>query len=116
MHLLIHYNGEIRRLSFDIQNEQNDHGELVPMADQIEKDTGRSPDEVSADTGYCSEDNIGALETREIRGTIATGRQKHGTSSPTAEQEKRQDLAPGLYAGRRADGITCRERVIPTGC
>ena len=70
--------------------EQNDHDELVPMVDQIEENTGHLPDEVSVDTGYCSEDNIGALEAREIRGYIATGRQKHGTLSPTANQEKRQ--------------------------
>ncbi len=60
------------------------------MVDQIEENTGHLPDELSADTGYCSEDNIGALEAREIRGYIATGRQKHGTLSPTANQEKRQ--------------------------
>jgi len=73
-----------------VKAQQNDHDELMPMVDQIEENTGRLPDEISADTGYCSEGNIGALEAREIRGYIATGRQKHGTSSPTANQEKRQ--------------------------
>jgi len=70
--------------------KQNDHDELVPLVDQIEKNTGHLPREVSADTAYCSEENIAALEAREIRGYIATGRQKHGTASPTDYPEKRQ--------------------------
>ena len=70
--------------------KQNDHDELMPMMDQIEKNTGCLPKETSADTGYCSEKNIEALETREIRGYIATGRQKHGTASATGNEEKRQ--------------------------
>ena len=73
-----------------VKAQQNDHDELMPMVDQIEENTRRLPDEISADTGYCSEGNIGAFKAREIRGYIATGRQKHGTSSPTANQEKRQ--------------------------
>ena len=41
-----------------VNAEQNDHDELLPMVNQIEENTGRLPDEVSADAGYCSEDNI----------------------------------------------------------
>ena len=74
----------------DVTARQNDHDELVPLVDQIEENTGRMPTEVSADTGYCSEENIEALEDREIRGYIATGRQKHGTASATANEEKRR--------------------------
>ena len=74
----------------EVRAKQNDHDELVPMVDQIKENTGHSPKEVSADTGYCSEGNIEALEDREIRGYLATGRQKHGTSSATANEEKRQ--------------------------
>ncbi len=68
--------------------KQNDHDELVPMVDQIEENTGDSPKEVSADKAYCSEGNIEALEERLIRGYLATGRQKHGTPSPTDDEEK----------------------------
>ncbi len=70
--------------------KQNDDDELMPMMDQIEKNTGCLPKETSADTGYCSERNIEALEAREIRGYIATGRQKHGTASATGNEEKRR--------------------------
>ncbi len=38
-----------------VKAQQNDHDVLVPMVDQIEENTGRLPDEVSADTGSCAE-------------------------------------------------------------
>ena len=40
----------------------SDQDQLVPMLDAIERETGRLPDELSADAGYCSEDNLKALE------------------------------------------------------
>ncbi|MEQ9315341.1 MAG: IS1182 family transposase [Henriciella sp.] len=55
----------------------SDQGQLVALVDAIKANTGRKPREVSADTGYCSEANLEALEQRRIRGYIATGRQKH---------------------------------------
>ena len=55
----------------------SDQGQLVPLVDAIKANAGRKPREVSADTGYCSEANLEALEQRRIRGYIATGRQKH---------------------------------------
>src|SRR6476620_1858552 len=38
---------------------------------------GRKPREISADAGYCSEDNLLALATRKIHAYVATGRAKH---------------------------------------
>ena len=58
-----------------------DSGQLVPMTDAIEVNTGKSPAQLSADSGYCSQENIEALEVRQIEGFIATGRQKHGHSA-----------------------------------
>jgi hypothetical protein len=42
------------------------------------------PDEISADAGYCSGANLRTLNRRRINGYIATGRQKHGAKSATA--------------------------------
>ena len=66
-----------------IGNTGSDQDRMVPMLDAIERETGRLPDELSADAGYCSEDNLKALEERNVRGYVATGRQKHGTKSAT---------------------------------
>ena len=41
-----------------IGNTGSDQDQLVPMLDAIERETGRLPDELSADAGYCSEDNL----------------------------------------------------------
>jgi len=65
-------------------NEQNDTHELVPIMEQIEEHLGALPDELSADCNYCSESNLAALAERGVRGYIATGRQKHGMTSPTS--------------------------------
>jgi len=66
-----------------LSNKQNDHDDLVILVDRVISNMGEKPREVSADAGYCSEDNLEALENRGIEGFVATGRQKHGKSSPT---------------------------------
>jgi transposase len=60
----------------------NDKEQLEPMVAVIEEQSGQRPDEILADSGYCSEKNLDALESagnpeRRIEGFIATERQKH---------------------------------------
>ena len=60
----------------------NDKEQLVPMVATIEQQSGQRPTEILADSGYCSERNLEALESaetpqRRINGYIATERQKH---------------------------------------
>ena len=43
----------------------------------VRANLGRKPREISADAGYCSEDNLLALATRKIHAYVATGRAKH---------------------------------------
>jgi len=61
----------------------NDKEQLTPMVEVIEQQSGQRPEEILADSGYCSEKNLEALESaaqpeRRIAGYIATERQKHG--------------------------------------
>jgi transposase len=61
----------------------NDKEQLMPMVEVIEQQSGQRPDEILADSGYCSEKNLEALDAAEnpaprIEGYIATERQKHG--------------------------------------
>jgi transposase len=58
-----------------------DSGQLAGMVDAVTANTGQAPAQVSADSGYCSEANIQAMEDREIEAFIATGRQKHGEAA-----------------------------------
>lgn len=60
----------------------NDKQQLVPMLEVMEQQSGQRPTEVLADSGYCSEKNLEALESaghpeRWIEGYIATERLKH---------------------------------------
>jgi transposase len=65
-----------------------DSGQLVPMLDAIVANTGQKPAQLSADSGYCSEDNLAALEARDVDGFIATGRQKHGEAAADGGKSK----------------------------
>jgi transposase len=60
----------------------NDKEQLMPMLTTMEEQSGQRPDDVLADSGYCSEKNLEALDSEEnpqrrIDGYIATERQKH---------------------------------------
>ncbi|HXG79340.1 MAG TPA: IS1182 family transposase [Methyloceanibacter sp.] len=54
----------------------SDQDQLVPLIDAIQDTLGRTPKEVSADAGYCSEANLAALAARKISPYLATGRAK----------------------------------------
>jgi transposase len=91
--------------------EQNDNHQLEPVLDAIEDAVGR-PDEVSADSGYCSESNLELLRDREIRGYVATGRQKHGASSATSnETASSKPLTCAMRTRLRRGGFSSRYRL-----
>ena len=54
----------------------SDNAELVPVLDEIERNTAQHPKEVSADKGYCDYAGMVALEKRGIEGFISQKRPK----------------------------------------
>ena len=64
-------------VAHSVGNQQNDWNQLIPMVTQIRENLGRQTAELSADSGYLSEENLTALDRRRIRGYVATGRLKH---------------------------------------
>ena len=95
-----------------VTQKQNDADELLPMVDELEANLGRRPEEVSADCGYCSEENLEGLEKRGVRGYVATGRQKHGTTSATSREEARQGpLARAMRRRLKQGGYRSRYRL-----
>lgn len=68
-----------------LTQSMSDQDQLVALVDGIKKNLGRKPKEASADAGYCSEANLGALADRGIGAYIATGRAKH----PAQAERKR---------------------------
>src|ERR1700731_2843799 len=59
----------------------NDQGQLMSLIEAIENNLGRKPDQASADSGYCSESNLEALEAHGVDGYVAPGRAKHPTGA-----------------------------------
>ena len=81
-----------------------DVGQLIPMADAVEANTGAKPTQLSADSGYCSEENLTALETRQITGFVATGRQKHGQAAADGGEAKKKGPAVEAMRERLREG------------
>ena len=75
------YNGQV---SVDSKNQiivgqhltqnANDKKELERAIDKIKDSTGKTPEKISADSGYLSSDNIEKLKDNNIDGYIATGK------------------------------------------
>ncbi|MDA8333238.1 MAG: IS1182 family transposase [Candidatus Dormibacteraeota bacterium] len=61
-----------------------DAGQLVPIVDLIRDHLGVTPQQVSADAGYCSETNLEALEQRGVDAYVATGRMSRSYRCPPA--------------------------------
>jgi transposase len=99
----------------------NDKEQVVPMLKTVEAQSGQRPEEVLADSGYCSEKNLEKLEStedpdRRVEPYIATGRQQHGERQVSArgplpkgatrvEQMKRKlrtKAGAAIYAARKA--------------
>jgi hypothetical protein len=100
----------------------NDKEQLLPMVAVIEAQSGQRPEQVLADSGYCSEKNLEALESeqspeRRIEGFIATERLRHDEykqpcpKGPLPKDATRVDrmrrklktkLGKAVYAARKA--------------
>ena len=55
----------------------NDKQQLIPMIDEVEQQSGQKPEEVLADSGYASEENLKATEDAEVDVYVAVARDKH---------------------------------------
>ena len=96
----------------DEEHGSGRRGGELPVVEQIKTDTGVYPAELSADAGYCSEENLEGLENIGVRGYVATGRQKHGTSSATgSEREPQGPHTRAMNARLRRGGWPSRYRL-----
>lgn len=67
-----------------LSNRSADCPEFVSLLDEITANCGASPDQVVADAGYFSEDNVAAADLRAVDVLIATGRLTHGEKPAAA--------------------------------
>lgn len=61
-----------------VTQEANDKKQVTPMVAAIEVQAGQTPTQLLADSGYCSDENLKALEKKPVDVYIATARKKHG--------------------------------------
>jgi len=95
-----------------LTNNASDAPQLAVMVAQIKQNTGRQARELSADAGYCSEDNLKELRRRHINGYIATGRQKHGQARASGERKvKLGTYAYAMWQKLRRGGHRSRYRL-----
>ena len=99
-----------------LSNQASDCPHLVGLVEQIASNLAAVPEQVSADAGYCSEDNLVALESRKIDAHIATGRQKHGATAPEARpappHSRAAAMAAKLCAAGREGPYRLRKQVV----
>jgi transposase len=89
-----------------LSNQASDCPHLVGLVEQITTNLEAAPAQISADAGYCSEDNLAALDSqsRKIDAHIATGRHKHGTPAPQARPAQPESRVAAMAAKLRAAG------------
>jgi len=87
----------------DVSTSASDQGELRGMVETAEKNTGRKPDRVLADSGYKSEENLRALEEAGIDGYVALGKGERVPDEVASSRPATQRMARKLKtkAGRQ---------------
>ena len=88
-----------------------DQVQLKPIVAQIKSNTGRQAQELSADAGYCTEDNLRELARRHIRGYVATGRRKHDDAVAQGLQRNAGPRAKAMRTRLRRGGYRSRYRL-----
>ncbi|MEO6027247.1 MAG: IS1182 family transposase [Candidatus Binatia bacterium] len=81
-----------------------DVGQLIPVVDQAEANTGQRPATVLADAGYKSEANFAAVEARDIEAYVSLGKgeeQRPGAEAPSGPCTQRMGAKLRTDEGRR---------------
>jgi transposase len=81
-----------------LQTNAADRGALKPLLGALRRDLRANPKEVSADAGYCDEDNLAHLARRRIDAFIAPGRKRHADKDPAGRRRSRRGSRVGAMA------------------
>jgi transposase len=73
-------------VAHDVTQSGSDCAQLLPMTDAVEANLGRRPTQASADAGYCSDENLGGMEDRNIDAYVATGRARDAIAGAAKEK------------------------------
>ncbi|WP_422334563.1 IS1182 family transposase [Rhodococcus sp. (in: high G+C Gram-positive bacteria)] len=106
----------------DVNTNAADVGNLMPMTEQAAANTGQVPEQVLADAGYCSADNLDrAAEFADEHGTefyVATGRRRRDDPPAVASRGRIPKSANGKQrmarklATRKGSKVYARRKAI----
>jgi transposase len=83
-----------------LTNTSSDAHQMIPMLQQIGTNLRQQVREISADSAYCSELNLKALNRRRIRAYVATDRQDKDRHVSSWVQQMRRRLRQGGWRSR----------------
>jgi transposase len=119
------YNGQVAVDEFQlivgqaVTQATNDKQQLVPMIATIVAQSGATPTQLLADAGYCSDENLAALESSPIDAYISTRKQKHGDRpgpcprGPLPQTATRTDrMARKLHTKAGATAYAARKGIV----
>jgi transposase len=99
-----------------LTQQANDKQQLIPMIERVREQAGQKVQQVLADSGYCSEENLRKAAKKKVDLYVATGKQKHNQPVPRSprgripksatlvERMKRKLMSKagqGIYARRK---------------
>ena len=102
----------------DVTQSAADSGQLLGMADAVEANLGRKPEQASADAGYCSEANLAGLEERKIDAYVATGRARDAVAAATGSAQEAkaptrvEAMRTKIASGGHASPYRLRKQVV----
>jgi transposase len=97
-----------------VTNEVVDVRQLIPVLNAVSKVTSDMAAEVSADSGYYSEDNLAELKQEGIRGFIAVGRHKRDGSWAGKAGPLGQEMRARINRGGKASRYSLRKQTVET--
>ena len=91
-----------------LTNSGSDMHQMIPLIKQIRVNLKRQAKEMSADSGYCSQLNLKALNRHHIRGYVSTrSHHKHRRVGPWVQQMRQR-----LQQGARRSRYRLRKQVV----
>jgi len=115
---IVGYNGQIAVdeahqiiVAQRLQTNPNDTRSLKPLLVATRAALRANPKEVSADAGFCSEDNLAHLARRRIKSYVATGRLRHRDAKPGGKQWRRGSRIAAMATKLKRAGWRSRYRL-----
>lgn len=88
-------------LATAVTQENNDKKQLVPMLKKTRENTKQSPEKLSADAGYFSEDNVTDRSIGKTELYIPPRKEKHGEVAPSPKGRPPKEMTPAERMQRK---------------